>query len=74
MILAGVPRGSPISPILFSIFINDIPIENEQNVSFSLLFADDLAYLGIFKQPGQIKHLVSKYLKIDSSSFLIPTL
>ena len=40
-VLSGVPQGSLIAPHLFNLFINDIPIFNNGNVS---LFADDTAY------------------------------
>jgi hypothetical protein len=50
-ILAGVPQGAILSPILFSIYINDIPINNKKNFSYSLLFADDLSSISFFKKP-----------------------
>ena len=48
-IITGVPRGSSVSPILFSMFINDIPMSVEKHKSYSLLFADDLTVSFIFK-------------------------
>jgi hypothetical protein len=62
-IVAGVPQGSSISPILFSIFINDIPAKYVQNVEHSLLFADDLMALFMFNKTGQVKVKARKYLE-----------
>ena len=45
-IKAGVPKGGVLSPTLFSIFINDIPIKNnDKSKEYSMLFADDISYL-----------------------------
>ena len=50
-VLSGIPQGSVLGPILFVIFINDMPLEVKYNIC--KLFADDCKLFGIVKDRVQ---------------------
>ncbi|GFS64058.1 probable RNA-directed DNA polymerase from transposon X-element [Trichonephila clavipes] len=60
-ISAGCPQGSLIGPLLFNLYINDIPSYSLTNIS---LYADDTAINDTYKNLKTVTFAINKHLKL----------
>ena len=59
---AGTPQDSVLSPLLFLIYVNDIPIDPYSNTVGVSQFADDLGFWTFAKSEKTIKYRLAKVL------------
>ena len=63
-VLAGVPQGSILGPLLFLVYINDLPDRLKSNAK---LFADDISLFTIVKDKNESANILNGDLQLVSS-------
>ncbi|GFW60001.1 RNA-directed DNA polymerase from mobile element jockey [Trichonephila clavipes] len=63
---AGVEQGTLISPLLFNIYVNDIPTHNNTTLC---MFADDTAILASHTEPKLVARAINRHLLVVEDWF-----
>ena len=66
-IVCGVPQGSILGPLLFLLYINDLPLSSPS--SHFIIFADDTNILFSHKDPEQLEKIINNELHKISNWF-----
>ena len=67
-VLSGVPQGSILGPVLFTLYVNDIPAELETLIS---LYADDTKIYSAITSASSIESLKSDLKKLENWAILM---